>query len=478
MSAVETKHKAFTAFYSKWYQMRNVFDGTHSMKKNAKLYIQKLKGAEEEDYQNFIGREVFENYTKATAKGMSGLIFAKAPQIELPPKLKLLEDNIDLASSSIVDLAQTTVNEILEVGRAGLLVDMMQYNTMGMTVAEVQQLNIRPYIKLYTTENIINWDYDLINNQNELSLLVLSEIYNININMFEREEKIRYRVYSIEEGVCVLRIYQANEKKAFDVVSESIPMMNGKALTFIPFISIASEDLTIDPTNPPLLDISDINISYWWLSIEHRNGLHWIGVPKPYGKGIDMKRGESVTFGASSIDIFPRGDAEIKFAEFTGKGLSEMKEEKLEKKNAMLALGARLLAPESSSQISENTMQMKTAGQRATIIQIADTVSRGITKALQYMAMWLNDSDNIIFKLNTDYNLSEMSPQMMTALFTGQQLGQIRKEDVFNALKKGEIIEESLTFEEWSGDLETQSPLDSVSIPTRTANARTNTTIN
>lgn len=40
--------------------------------------------------------------------------------------------------------------------------------------------------------------------------------------MFEREEKIRYRVYSIEEGVCVVRIYQANDKKAFDVVSESI----------------------------------------------------------------------------------------------------------------------------------------------------------------------------------------------------------------------------------------------------------------
>lgn len=60
-------------------------------RKNAKLYIQKLKGAEEEDYQNFIGREVFENYTKATAKGMSGLIFAKAPQIELPLNLNYLK---------------------------------------------------------------------------------------------------------------------------------------------------------------------------------------------------------------------------------------------------------------------------------------------------------------------------------------------------------------------------------------------------
>ena len=168
----------------------------------------------------------------------------------------------------------------------------------------------------------------------------------------------------------------------------------------------------------------------------------------------------------------------MNYLQLSADGLVSVEKALEEKKAAMLALGARLLAPESSSQISENTMQMKTAGQRATIIQIADTVSRGITKALQYMAMWLNDSDNILFKLNTDYNLSEMSPQMMTALFTGQQLGQIRKEDVFNALKKGEIIEESLTFEQWSGDLETKSPLDSVSIPTRTANARTNTTTN
>ena len=478
MSAVETKHKAFTAFYSKYKKMRDVFLGDETLKANAKLYITPLEGQTPEQYKAVIERESFENYVSATAKGISGLIFAKAPQIELPPKLKLLEDNIDLASGSIIDLAQTTVNEILEVGRAGLLVDMMQYNTMGMTVAEVQQLNIRPYIKLYTTENIINWDYDLINNHNELSLLVLSEVYNININMFEREEKIRYRVYSIEEGVCVVRIYQSNDKKAFDVVSESIPMMNGKALTFIPFVPISSEDLTIEPSNPPLLDIANINLSHWYLSVERRNALHYVGFPSIYASGVSKRQNESIQLGAGTINVFDNDKASLNYLQLSADGLGSVEKALEEKKAAMLALGARLLAPESSSQISENTMQMKTAGQRATIIQIADTVSRGITKALQYMAMWLNDSDNIIFKLNTDYNLSEMSPQMMTALFTGQQLGQLRKEDVFNALKKGEIIEESLTFEQWSGDLETQSPLDSVSIPTRTANARTNTTTN
>ena len=129
-----------------------------------------------------------------------------------------------------------------------------------------------------------------------------------------------------------------------------------------------------------------------------------------------------------------------------------------EKKQAMLALGARLLAPESASQISENTMQMKTAGSRAVIIQLADTISRGIEKALTIMAMWLNDSGNIVFKLNTDYNLSEMSPQLITACIQANQVGLMPKKDVYDNLKKGEMTSYE-TFEEWSNDLETQSPL-------------------
>ena len=48
---------------------------------------------------------------------------------------------------------------------------------------------------------------------------------------------------------------------------------------------------------------------------------------------------------------------------------------------------------------------------------------------------------------------------MLTALITAQQLGQIRQEDVFNALKKGEMINDEVTFEDFKNGLETQSPI-------------------
>lgn len=462
--SVELKHKNFLAYYSKWTKCRDVFNGDEAMKKNSARYIPPLNGEASTDktYTDVINRETFENYTKATAKGMAGLIFAKAPQIELTPKLKNIETNIDLAGNNIVDLAQTAINEILEVGRCGLLVDMLSYDTTGMSLSDVEKLNIRPYIKLYTTENIINWDTELINNQSETSLLVLQEGYTIKVSMFERKDMIRYRVYSIEEGICVCRVFEnlkQGKTSTYQPVSETIPRMNGKALSFIPFISLTSEDLKIEPSNPPLLDIANINISHWYLSVERRNALHFVGFPSIYGVGLNIQKGANVNLGAGTINTFDSPNAKLEYLQLSADGLGSVEKAIEEKKQAMLALGARLLAPESSSQISENTMQMKTAGQRATIIQIADTVSRGITKALNYVSQWLGDSGENIFKLNTDYNLAEMSPQLMTALFTGQQLGQIRQEDVFNALKKGEIIDESVTFEEFQSGLQVQTPI-------------------
>lgn len=456
MGNVETKNQSYQAYQSKWSKMRDIFAGDEQLKANSKRYIPMLNGQDEEQYKEVINREVFENYTKATGNGITGLIFAKAPQIEVGNKLKELLNNIDLSGSTLVDLTQKTTNEVKDVGRCGLLVDMQSYNTQGMSVADVERLNLRPYMKLYTTENIANWDYQLINNQNKLSLLVLQEQYTEYKNEFEKEFKTRFRVYSLDDnGYCKVRLMNENDEL---LEPEIYPMMNGRNLDFIPFIPINAEDVSIEPVNPPLLDIGNINISHWYLSVERRNALHYVGFPSIYGTGIQQRQGDTINLGAGTINIFDNPQAKLEFLQLSADGMGSVEKALEEKKQAMLALGARALAPESGSQISENTMQMKTAGSRAMKIQLANTISRGIEKALTIMAMWLNDSGNIVFKLNTDYNLSEMSPQLLTAINTTYQVGNMTKRDVFTNLKKGEMTDYD-KFEDWQNDLETQSPL-------------------
>ena len=455
---VNYKHKSYVAYEKKWQKMRDLFGGDESLKSNSKRYIPMLSGQTEEQYREVINRESVENYTKKTAQGITGLIFSKAPQIDVGNKIQFIKDNIDLAGCSIVDLAQSIVNEVVEVGRGGLLIDMQSYNTSGLSVAEVERLNIRPYIKLYTSENVLNWRYETVNNESVLTLLVLQEQYVKNyVDEFIPEYDYRFRVYSLDEnGYCRVRLMNENDEL---LEPEIYPMMNGKNLDFIPFIPINAEDVSIEPVNPPLLDIGNINLSHWYLSVERRNALHYVGFPSIYGTGIQKRQDDEIKLGAGTINIFDNPQAKLEFLQLSADGMGSVEKALEEKKAAMLALGARLLAPESSSQISENTMQMKTAGSRAVIIQLADTISRGIEKALTIMAMWLNDSGNIVFKLNTDYNLSEMDSQTIGAIINANQVGLLRKEDVFNAFKKGEIIEDSVTFDEWLNGLETQSPI-------------------
>jgi len=463
---VETKHKNFNLFYSKWQRMRNVFSGNDAMKENATKYIPPLSGQTPDQYKEVINRETFENYTLATAKGMSGLIFAKAPVIELGTQLTALAENIDLAGSNLIDLAQNAVNEVSETGRIGLLVDMITPDIEITSTLQEQQLNLRPYIKTYTTENIINWDTQLINNRAELSFLVLSEPYMVRTG-FKFVDKVRYRVYELIEGICTVRVFEniatGRQKDNFQQIGNDIVVkMQGKAIDFIPFVSITSEKLSIDPVNPPLLDLADINISHWYLNVERRNALHFVGFPSIYGVGIQKRANEEVKLGAGTINIFDNPQAKLDFLQLSAEGLGSVEKALEEKKNAMLALGAKILAPESASQISENTMQMKTAGQRAIIIQIADTVSRGIEKALGFMSSWIGENADIKFQLNTDYNLSEMNPQMLAQIYVGRQMGRLRDEDVFYNLKGGEIIDSTVTLEEYLAGIESQNPLSGV----------------
>jgi hypothetical protein len=324
-----------------------------------------------------------------------------------------------------------------------------------------EQLNLRPYIKTYTTENIISWDTQIINNRAELSFLVLCEPYMVR-DGFKFTDKVRYRVFELIDNVCVARVFEENEKDFKQKEDDIVVKMNGKAINFIPFVSITSEKLTIEPSNPPLIDLADINISHWYLNVERRNALHFVGFPSIYGTGIQQRQDEEIRLGAGTINLFPSPDAKLSFLQLSADGMGSVEKALEEKKNAMLALGAKILAPESASQISENTMQMKTAGQRAIIIQIADTVSRGIEKALGFMALWVGESDKVLFQLNTDYNLSEMNPQMLQQIYQGKQLGILRDEDVYYNLITGEIIDSNVTIEEYLAGIEEQNPLSGV----------------
>lgn len=464
VNKVSNQHLLFQSHLEDCIKMRTVFEGDKAIKKNAETYVPRNKGVDIEDYNAIIQRSVFENFTEATAKGISGLIFAKEPTISLPASLELLKENIDMDDNTIVDLSQNIVNELMEVGRCGLLIDVPNVDTREMSKPETDALNIRAFTKLYKSETIINWRYESINSVNKLTLLVLHEVYEDWTDDFTAEYKNRYRVYRLINNVCNVAVYEEKDKTFIATMEFKPVMANRKTINYIPFIPLTYKDISIIPVKPPLMDIANINLNYYGVAVERRNVIHFVGNPFFMGSGINTRDDKgnalTITLGSSIAQIFQEVNADMKIVETQGTGLAFNESYLNDCKSTMAALGARLLVPEANAQISENTMQMKTAGYRATIMQIANTASRAITQALKIIAEWEGQNpDEVKLELNTDYNLSEMDAQTITALVTAWQAGAIRQEDMFKKLQKGEIIEGEISFDDYKSNLEVSSPI-------------------
>lgn len=464
VNKVSNQHLLFQSHLEDCIKMRTVFEGDKAIKANAKTYVPKNTGVSDSDYNAIIQRSVFENFTEATAKGISGLIFAKEPTISLPASLELLKDNIDMDDNTIVDLSQNIVNELMEVGRCGLLIDVPNIDTKGMSKPQTDALNIRAFTKLYKSETIINWRYEAINSVNKLTLLVLHEVYEDWTDRFTSTLKNRYRVYSLIDNVCYVEVFEENNKSFINTMDIKPVIVKGLTLNYIPFIPLTYKDISIIPIKPPLMDIANINLNYYGVAVERRNVIHFVGNPFFMGKGINTRDDKgnalTITLGSSIAQIFQEVNADMKIVETQGTGLAFNESYLNDCKSTMATLGARLLVPEANAQISENTMQMKTAGYRATIMQIANTASRAITQALKIIAEWENQNpDEVKLELNTDYNLSEMDAQTITALVQAWQTGAIRQEDMFKKLQKGEVIEAGVSFEDYQSTLEVSEPI-------------------
>ena len=460
--SVDKRHTQFTKFYNQWQTMRDVIEGDDTIKAGGIKYVPKLDSQDTTAYNTMINRAVFENYTNRTLDGITGLIFAKAPLIELGSIMEQYVDNIDLDSSTLTDLAQLAVSEVTAVGRVGLLVDMPSVDTQGMSKADVELLNIRPYIKTYNTETIINWKTETINNVTALSMLVLFETYDQWVSEFESKTAERYRVYSLNEGVCTVRVFEKADDN-YIVTSESIPVMNGKAINFIPFVSITPDNLTINPSKSPLYDIAKVNINHFATAVDYSHGAHYTALPTALFWGAQLQQGEKITLGSSFAHTFPDPSGHGEYLEFKGDGLQTLERKMVASKDSIAALGAKLLSSDSNAQIAESTMAMRTSSERSIIISIADTCSRGIKKALEIMAMWAGDNTEVQFALNTDYNLTTLDSATLRELVSAWQLGALSERELFINLQKGELIGEDVSFEDHQGELDIAMP--SLSVP-------------
>jgi hypothetical protein len=130
----------------------------------------------------------------------------------------------------------------------------------------------------------------------------------------------------------------------------------------------------------------------------------------------------------------------------------------------MAILGARLLSSEKKAVETAQTAQIHRAGESSILSAIAQTISIGLTKALNTFSAWAGSEGEWSIELNRDFLPASMTPQDLTALVGAWQSGAISFEVLFANLQQAEIIESDLTVEDMQAQID-EAPIPKPDIP-------------
>ena len=387
-------------------------------------------------YQKYLENAYFYGATGRTVTGLGGLISAKKPVQELPDVIEYMEDNVNGKGQTLRDFSDDAVDEAFTSVWSGILVA-RPTTPEGASKLDEEEQNLRPKLLHYKFESIINWDYEVFNNEEKLSLLVLKESTTVRKG-FVVETEFQYRVLELIKNVYHQSLYN----DAGIIVEESAPVIfNNETSDEIPFYWIVAETRT----KAVIDDLVDCNFEHYNIYADYGSKLHYSsfiiytentsnpdGNNMVIGNAVKWTGSESGSFGI----LQPDGNADSHRIALQD---TEVR---------MAALGAEMLRPQSSGVESAEAKSLDQVAQNSTTANVAISVSEAIERGLTFSAKIMGSDEEAEFELNTDYNPVGLNAQDLTALIGAWQGQAISYDTLYQNLQRGEIAKPDRTAEQ------------------------------
>lgn len=392
-------------------------------------------------YEQYLQRAVFYNVTRRTVKAMVGAVFAKYPTFNLEG-LEQLENNVNGGGVSLAQQAKDALTEVMLKGRVGLLAD-FPVNQEGVSKADMLTGGIRPTIKLYQAESIINWRTCQVGAHSCLSLIVLSESYIKEDDGYKAELGEQLLILRLnDDGYAESEIVRKTDDGWQSLGINPITGSNGKQLPYIPFFFAGSEnnDEVIDDS--PIYDIAQLNIAHLRNSADHEEAVFISGQPTLVISGltqewVDGNLPNGLGIGARSGVLLPQGgSAQLLQAQPNSATMEAM----LHKERQMQSLGAKLIEVNKGTNITATEAANNQAEETSVLANIAANVSDAYTEALKACADFVGVArDEIVLTLNTQFGFNKMTPQQRLQLMQEWQSGLITWAEARHALVEDEV---------------------------------------
>lgn len=435
---VSETNKSYQSNINKWRLVRDCCEGSQAVKAGRQIENNSssalgsepgtlyLPAPNPEDNSNsnrlryiaYRTRANFVNFVGHTLEALIGMVCRKEPMIELPVSIESMKYDANGEGESLYSVMKRTLSEILKTGQQGILTD---YPTTVEGLTQAQTADIKPYLKAYSAESIINYRTKSVGGKSVLCMVVLKESIDVYIDQFTSEPSKQYRVLALnDEGIYIQQVYNEDGEILVDEEGNTDIMprnATGGAWYEIPFVFIGSMNNDPTPDKSPLYDLAEINISHYRNSADYEESCFLVGQPTPVLSGLtqswvkDVLKGE-VNLGSRAVIPLPEGGS----ATLLQAASNQMPAEgMIMKEKQMIQIGAKIITDSGGTETAE-AAKIRFAGQNSKLGTIVGNINEGYEKLLEFAIMFAGGNiDGVEIELNTEFYDKVINPQLLMA---------------------------------------------------------------
>lgn len=432
------QHPAYSTYLRKWSRCRDAAEGSDAVKDAGEKYLPRLTGQSDADYRAYKERGLYVNVTGRTLNSLTGLITNRQPELIIPPRMEEHFHDTDNRGTEFPQLLRWCINDVLLVGRLGLLVDFPADGGRG-------------YVNAYAAENIVNWGID--NNTYKLNMVCLEEhlyepvsfpVAGTNGLQIGMQAFTRIRVLFIDND-GFYRVHTFRHKPvpsgssiiSLELEQDIRPTIGDRRIDYIPFTFITPFGIDSAVYKPPMLDIADVNLSHYRSSVDLEHGRHYTALPVPIVSGIETDK--ELRLGSQTAWILPAADAKAYFLEFKGEGLKSLEQALKEKMEQMALFSTRLMDTSTRGSESPDSVRIRQSSDAATLVDIARAVETGLNRAYTTLCDLEGIEEEVKVSLNKNFLSVKLTAAELKELTAAYLEGAIDEATYLYNLQKGDI---------------------------------------
>lgn len=398
-----------------------------------------------------------------TVEGITGVAFVQNPEYVMPAQMDDagLTESLTIDGESADTLAHLIVDEVISVGRFGLLVDL----------PEAGAPDARAYVSKYFAEHIRDWRREIIKGRQILTMVMLEDGRE-RVNDRDAIRFLRLRLlnaggdepmYQVEEWV--LWADEVEKTKEGDPFKNPVrppvfrtPMVREQPLGFIPFVFVNPKTLQPEIERPPCLDLVDVNKGHYINAADYEHCLYAGAHDTFYIIGSITDQEKPREIGGGIIWTLPDSVKEVGTLSASGTSMDALMDALMHKEEQMAALGARLIHQQKAGQPeTAEAVRIRSRENASVLMKVIDNSEEAMQRVFRYAAILMDldpDQTNVLF--NRDFVEARLTWDDAVKLVQVWQTGGMDEESYFDRAKRGGMLPAELTFEEWKKRIEAE----------------------